>query len=992
MHISISPSRSSSALLRRILVALSLAGTVGFAGCSGCVGPPPGDGDGDGDGDDDGGTLAPPAITAFTSSHASITAGTGSDGNPVQGTATLSFTLEGAGGIELLVDGQAQPIGTCIPASGATSCAEGGAIAVTPTETTTYLLVVSNDGEPCAVDGADVLDATRCASASVSVDVVAPARASLTPSTTLVESGGSVVVTYLVVDAADFSIGVVEIVDGERVIDPCEPATTASPDAPCTLPVIGADVATSGNISFADVTAGFTLAVVATTDAEDDLGDIAVGDVEVSVAVMGAPLVATATIEDDTRRPGQDAVLSWTTENATSMQVSASPSSSVTGLGACTTVDGTGAGGCTISVVAGAPLGAITLTFVAVHDGESSPAVTRTLTIGEPPVVAFSATPESLPAEGGAVALTWTAPSAVRVTIVDDAEPPVTHVDTENDTGDASCTGGACDAVGDTFTTDTLLFSSNFTLTASNDFGDRAVIAAVFVTGSPQIDTLTVDGDDATDALAIVDAASAELAWATTDAVSTELERAPYPLEGCAAAAFVVEPTFGGAADGTFALTGLTGEHCVRFGAVGSAGQKTRRTFKVVRAPEVSSFAALDDTLVHNDSIALSWQTTRALSVSVTAQPAGAVTTSELAACSVVDGSGAGSCALTIQPGTPLGDVTFTLVANGPDGALSPEAEATVTVGTAPSIGAFTATPTTITGATTVTLAWTSSNAASVTITSPGDVTEFTSSTPGVVANGTHDVVDLAATTTFTLEAESSYGVATAQVTVFNGPSFDTVLVDGDDGADGVASALTGSPNLTWGTTDATSVEVFAGDVPGSGDCVDADFTSIATGGATGSVELTELARDRCLRLVAENDAAQVSELLVLVEDRPFVTALSAAPGAITRANGGTIVVSLSSTGAPNLSVVADYMNGLGEVLSSQSVCTEATLNSGNPNGDTASDASSCSDTYDGTGCILFCRIIPAGTTSIRYRLTITDEEGDSATLDTSAGGDVTVN
>ena len=243
-------------------------------------------------------------------------------------------------------------------------------------------------------------------------------------------------------------------------------------------------------------------------------------------------------------------------------------------------------------------------------------------------------------------------------------------MDSSTGRGAGLCTDGTpnqCEPTGDSAD---LALTSNTTVTlvAINDFGQASAAVQVHIQGSPSIDNLTIGGNDAlATGLAIANADAATLAWTTTDAVSTILESSPPPSGGCAdpSAAFAVVQGQGGAANGTFDISLTQSRQCLRLTAVGSAGLQASAVVEVVRAPLITAVTTTRDTVARGDAIGLSVQTSFAESVAIAVSPLGAVAASDLQGCGIPDGGGLAACTVAIQPGTPLGDVTFTAVANG---------------------------------------------------------------------------------------------------------------------------------------------------------------------------------------------------------------------------------------------------------------------------------------------------------------------------------------
>lgn len=982
-----------SCLLTALTSTCLLAFSLSFAACSGC-GTPPQECDDDGDCTEAGAVCADGVCTprsagieAFAADRASVTSGLKA-GAAVQGSATLSWKTVDADVVTLFANDEQIDLSACTPTPPATSCIQAGSISVSPAEETTYRLAAGAGEAPCGPSE------SRCSEESVTIAVLPPAEVILSTADAEVAPGADVSISYLARDAATLTIGVVVIEGNERRLEPCALAGT-DPAAPCELPAVGDAPAPSGTITFLDVQSPFALAALATNGAEDGLGDVVDGEVELRIDVEGAPRVASFAPGDETVKAGDVVVLSWTVENATSVALSASPASAVSaGLGGCTGVDAAdGSGSCAVTLAASTAPGAVVFSLVASGADLSSAPASAIVNVGLAPEPTLVANPEELPAEGGTARLSWTAVGADRARLEQDG---VALVDTADGTGAADCLEGAageCDAAADAIEV-AVSVNGTFTLVVENAFGQAATQAQVRIAGTPSIDVLALGGDNGIDGLAVADAATETLAWATTDAAATILEGAPFPAAGCAApdAAWQVVAGFPGGAAGSFDVAVSSAQQCLRLTAEGSQGQQTRQLLEVARAPEIASFEVDDDTIARGQPLVLSLQTSFASSVAITVSPLGAALASELEGCASVDGTGFATCTIVVQPGTPLGDVTFSAVAAGARDTASAPRTRVITVGTAPTVTAFTSGPSTLTAAGDVTLAWQTTDGARLVILDDTGAEAFSSNDVGAVATGDVVITAVSRTTTWTFTVSNPFGDASAQATTFLGPSFDSLTVNGEDALDGTASFVTGDASATFATRDATGVEAFLADVPTDGDCAAAvGYASVGATGANATLALGPVLRDQCLRLVATNAAAQSSAVHARLVDRPEVASLQTSPGTISRDAGGTIVVDLGVRGATTLDVVVEHLGADGAVLASETVCTEGSLNSGALSGGALVDAVSCADTWDNSGCILFCRRLPATTASLRYRAVAADEEADAAERDSSGGEDVSV-
>ncbi|HTX75715.1 MAG TPA: hypothetical protein VMD29_05860 [Terracidiphilus sp.] len=155
--------------------------------------------------------------------------------------------------------------------------------------------------------------------------------------------------------------------------------------------------------------------------------------------------------------------------------------------------------------------------------------------------------------------------------------------------------------------------------------------------------------------------------------------------------------------------------------------------------PTISSFAASPGTIASGGSSTLSWTTTYATSVAITP---GTFTSTSASGSTTV---------------SPTATTTYTLTATNSAGSVTATATVTIQASSPPSIGSFTANPTSIASGGSSTLSWTTTHATSVAIT-PGT---FTSTS----ASGS-TTVSPTATTTYTLTATNSAGSATATAQV----------------------------------------------------------------------------------------------------------------------------------------------------------------------------------------------------------------------------------
>ncbi len=156
-------------------------------------------------------------------------------------------------------------------------------------------------------------------------------------------------------------------------------------------------------------------------------------------------------------------------------------------------------------------------------------------------------------------------------------------------------------------------------------------------------------------------------------------------------------------------------------------------------APTITSFVANPGTVASGASATLSWTTSGATSIAIA--PGTFTSTSATGSTKVA----------------PTATTTYTLTATNASGSVTATSTVTVQAPALPSIGSFTANPTSITSGSSSTLSWTTTGATSIAI-SPGT---FTSTS----ATGSTEVSPTA-TTTYTLTATNTAGSATGTATV----------------------------------------------------------------------------------------------------------------------------------------------------------------------------------------------------------------------------------
>ena len=173
--------------------------------------------------------------------------------------------------------------------------------------------------------------------------------------------------------------------------------------------------------------------------------------------------------------------------------------------------------------------------------------------------------------------------------------------------------------------------------------------------------------------------------------------------------------------------------------ATGPGGSTTATASVTVNAtaPTIGSFTASPTTIIAGQSATLAWS---------------GITNATT--CSINNGVGTVSCSNGTRTVTPTTTTTYTLTATGPGGSATATANVTVSA-TAPTIGSFTASPTTITAGQSSTLAWSGITNATTCSINNGVGT--------VSCSGGHDYVTPTTTTTYTFTASGPGGASQRQ-------------------------------------------------------------------------------------------------------------------------------------------------------------------------------------------------------------------------------------
>jgi len=291
-------------------------------------------------------------------------------------------------------------------------------------------------------------------------------------------------------------------------------------------------------------------------------------------------------------------------------------------------------------------------------------------------------------------------------------------------------------------------------------------------------------------------------------------------------------------------------------------------TIQQPAAPAITSFSASPESIVAGASTTLSWATTGATSVTVT--PGNFAST-----------AASGSTTLS-----PTVTTTYTLTATNSSGTATATVTVTVTQPALPTIGSFTASPTTITLGGTSTLSWTTSGATSWSI-GPGNITPTS-------ATGSTSVSP-EATTTYVLTATNAAGSVTASATVTVSSS---ALPTINSFTANPASISPGSSStLSWSTSGATNIAI----TPGTFTSTSANGSTTVSPSATTTYTLTATnAAGNNTATAKVVVAAAGGPLTITTTTCPGGTQNSGYAGCTIAATGGTPPYTFSVSTDPN--------------------------------------------------------------------------------------------
>jgi hypothetical protein len=708
---------------------------------------------------------------------------------------------------------------------------------------------------------------------------------------------------------------------------------------------------------------------------------------------------------DDTVAPGDRIRLTWSAPGATRVSIGlVSPAQAgyvdTVQLAVCTLVDpATGDGACDVRVGVGTPPAVISFRLIAsTAAGTTSIPNETSVTVGNPPVIDLSVTPEVIPSSSGSpVTVAWSAPSATAATL-DAVTGEVASLVLSLPASTGPCSSEGCTPALGEVGIPRVSEPTTFRFSAENAFGVAISEAQVTIEAQPRITKLLLGSTDVRGSNVVVTSPTVNVVVTIVDALSGTIQRAE-PVSGRCTGAdieWVVDPglppTLVVGVDQSVELRGLDGHDCFRVTALGESSSATA-SFGVVRRPEVVDVSASDDVgdlvehVTRGGTFALGWETEFATSVSVAADPASALETSELGKCVRVDPGGEGSCVLRLRDDATADELTLTLIAHGPAGAASRPETLTLEVGDPPEILEFTTTVRDGVGISFVAgLSWVTTGAETLAIEAADDGIDIDTSGLSPIEDAVE--VPVAGTTTFTLTVGNDFGETSSSRTVFVGASVDELIVNGIDALDGRVEVPTGDIFVGWAISGASTSWLGTRAAPVTGRCSalsSASFEVFATNEDTGLEELKEVTGNRCLRAAAtgEGGASQVDALVVEV---PAATAFAASPNSLELEDPESIRVTADLTGAATARVTAEYVRldevSGPEVLSSETVCVVVAPVIGD-DGVTIDGTFrlACDHDFEGLRCLLGSCDIPDETDVIRYVLRMTDAEGDESVV-----------
>ena len=555
-----------------------------------------------------------------------------------------------------------------------------------------------------------------------------------------------------------------------------------------------------------------------------------------------APRILSFTANPSTIIEGNDTVLEWTTSNATEVTIS-----DVTG---------------TLAVAAGravvSPTETTTYTLTATGASGTTP-VTRTVTVTVhqvPEIVSFVA--EEIPDTPGGETykLSWTTNHATRVTI---------------DNGvSASARNGSVTVTPSRTTT--------YTLTATGLGGAVTETVTADVVPRPSISQFETDDDT------IVSGEDTNLTWRTGDALTVAItDNDPDTVDEDLYAGLSVSSSQRVEPTATTGNRTITYTLTVKNSAGVTVTATTTLTVKPA-PPTVTGFTADPVSVGSGGRVNFTWTATGATSIVIKKDDNNSTVYSTSTSVEETEGATA-----VRQTGEVDDEITYTLTATGPGGTNANPPTQTVTIVAGPGID-FTATPDRVPSGGSVILRWRTTNATSIAIKAGGTNVRTTSTSSGSFT------VNPDADTTYTLEATGNgvMNTATVRVEIIPPPTVDTFTADPSN------VALRGLVNLTWTTTEATSLVIKAGTSTvystGTQDQVDS-----GTAGVTPNADTT-------YTLTATGPSGTATATTAVTIDPPAVDTFTADPPNVEL--GDSVILTWTTTSAASINIVAS-INGV---------------------------------------------------------------------------------
>lgn len=485
---------------------------------------------------------------------------------------------------------------------------------------------------------------------------------------------------------------------------------------------------------------------------------------EVTVTVYPLPTVDSFETDKALYTPGEDAVLSWTTTNATSVNIQDADGNVVV-------ENGQPSDSFTVN-----PTVTTTYTLAATGDGGTTSA---DATVAIVPVIgAFSVEPVVVRA-GDDVTLTWATEGA---TAVDITGP------------DGFTFSAAADAIASGSTTTTVSSPGDFVLTAASGDLSTDDTVSVTLTNAPRIRSLTVDP------AAVTAGETTTVTWTidgidTTagDTVTLTVDGTDADLSGLAdVSAGSIDVQLDTAPEATITLTAENG----------SGADTATANVTVYQVPAIDAFTAVPTRVPSGGTVTFSWSTSSSDSVRITKDGV------DMTGVNAGDVIGSATDQLTA-------DATYILYAANVLGYEVASEPITVTVGD-PVIADFSASATSTAPGDTVTLSWQVEGGTTLTL-SDGSADLHSATDYAEISSGTFDVIlpDTPGDYDYTLTVvDDASGTATSTITisVTDGPVIRTFESDAYTVTSGDSITLTWAvDNDAYGATPTLALDADGG-------------------------------------------------------------------------------------------------------------------------------------------------------------------------------------